>query len=57
MVGVKGFARPKDTKSDMNKLAHGRTDDLHFVLAVARQTVTEVADNRVVLLGYNGWEK
>ena len=51
MVRVKGFARPKNTKSDMNKLTHGSADDLHFVFAVAGKAITKGPDDRVMSFG------
>ena len=57
MIGVKWFARLKDTKSDVNKFAHGSADDLHFVFTISGQALTEVTGNRIVLLGDHGWQK
>ena len=51
MVRVEGFARLQDAEDNVNKLAHGGADDLHFVFAVAGKALTESPDDRVMSFG------
>ena len=48
MIRAEHLARLQHAKSDVNELAHRRTDDLDFVFIVASQALTEAAKNRVL---------
>ena len=57
MIRVKAFARLQNAEDNVNKFAHGGTDDLHLVFAVVSQALTEAADDRVVSFGGHCWKK
>ena len=40
MIRIEGFAGLQDAEDNVNKFAHGGDDDLHFLFAVASQTLT-----------------
>jgi hypothetical protein len=44
MIQVELFTRLEYAKGNVNELAHGGADDLHFVFAMTSQALTEVAD-------------
>ena len=57
MIRIKGFAGLQHAVGDVNELAHGGADNLHFGLAALGQALTENPDDRVVLAGDNGRQK